>query len=355
MTDRKTVSVTDIAREAGVSATTVSRVLNDKHEGDIRISPKTRAHVQAVARQLGYRRNPLASALRTNRSGLVGAVSRNVSGTYMSILGHHLQAAAQARGIELLIAITQTERAGIRSQLSLFQSQLFDGVLFLGDLTNYQDVLHGDAPFQKPYVHVSPGEIGPEPLVTSDDVTGVRQALDYLIALGHRAFAFVGAEWAQDQRRQAVYREVVGEAGLADCSLPVAIDTPYWPEDLTFGERIRAATVQYARRLFDQPRHPTAVVCANDGFAADVIRTLYERGLRVPEDVSVMGYGDQHEARITAPQLTTMRLPNRAMADAALDLLVNMLEQPDDATLHNRRVFIPPELVVRGTTQSPRG
>jgi LacI family transcriptional regulator len=129
MTQEKQVSISDIAKAAGVSATTVSRVLNDA-QGEIRISEQTRQLVLEAAERMGYQRNPFASALRTNRTGIVGAVNPNVSGTYMSILGHHLQLAAQKLGIELLIGTPHTDDEGIAGQLSILQGQIFDGVLF---------------------------------------------------------------------------------------------------------------------------------------------------------------------------------------------------------------------------------
>ena len=151
MRQGNSVSITDIAEAAGVSVTTVSRVLNNK-QGDIRISDKTRQRVQKVADELGYQRNPLASALRSNRTGIIGAINRAVSGTYMSLLAHQIQLVAQERDIELFVGAPRENSAAIAGQLSVLQSHLFDGALFLGDLASYQAF-----DFGMPHVHVVPG------------------------------------------------------------------------------------------------------------------------------------------------------------------------------------------------------
>ena len=171
------------AAAAGVSPTTVSRVLNNKR-GDIRISDKTRALVLDVAKQLGYQRNPLASALRSNRTGIIGAINSAMSGTYMSRLAHHIQLVAQERNIDLFVGAPRESSDAIAGQLSVLQSHLFDGVLFLGDLARYQAFASRD--FAQPHVHVLPGDEQWLPLVSVDEAQGVKLALDHLTDLGHR-------------------------------------------------------------------------------------------------------------------------------------------------------------------------
>ena len=204
MSRQDSVSITDIAAAAGVSATTVSRVLNNK-QGDIRISQKTRDLVHEVAVKLGYQRNPLASALRSNRTGIIGAINRAVSGTYMSRLAHQIQLVAQNRNIELFVGAPRENSNAIAGQLSVLQSHLFDGVLFLGDLASYETF-----DFALPHVHVVPGNEQLLPLVTVDEAQGVKLALDYLTQLGHTKLACLGSPaWPWDGRRVRFYKEYV--------------------------------------------------------------------------------------------------------------------------------------------------
>ena len=308
---------------------------------------------------MGYQRNPFASALRTNRTGIVGAVNPNVSGTYMSILGHHLQLAAQKLGIELLIGTPQTDDEGIASQLSILQGQIFDGVLFLGDLSNFQVLLANASHFGKPHVFVVPGSGGASPLVGTDNVIGVNLALEHLTALGHTRIAFIGnPAWLYDEERVEAYKQYLHknsipyrESYLADLE-----NTLYTPEDLSSWRKIRGIAESHAHRLMEnREERPTAILCASDGYAADAIKALYRLGLRVPEDVSIVGYGDQHEAKITYPELTTVRIPNQEIAEIALKLLVDLIEQPDSTQLLQTRILVNPELIIRQSTTSFHG
>jgi len=353
MAQEKPASITDIAKKAGVSATTVSRVLNDT-KGEIQISEKTRQLVLTTATRLGYQRNPFASALRTSRTGIVGAVSPNLGGTYFSILGHHLQVAAKKLEIELLIGATQTEASGIAGQLSILQSQIFDGVLFLGNHPYHQMLLSGESHFNKPCVHVM-AEVGAAlPLIGVNNELGTTRALDHLIALGHTQIAFIGSPAVHHDRRQlAAYQAYFKQHNMPfHPELISDLDQmPYTPEVPSFRDKIRQLVALHAYRLLSQETlRPTAIVCASDGYAAEPLKAAYRLGLRVPEDLSIVGYGDQHEALITFPELTTVRIPNQEIAEAALKLLTELIETPNLERLYRTQVLADPELVIRQST-----
>lgn len=356
MAQEKRASITDIAEKVGVSATTVSRVLNDT-QGEIPISEKTRQLVLEAAKRLGYRRNPFASALRTSRTGIVGAVSPNLGGTYFSILGHHLQIAAQKMGIELLIGATQTEADGIAGQLSILQSQIFDGVLFLGDHPYHQMLLSHESHFNKPYVHVIAEAGVALPLIGVNNELGTIRALDHLVALGHTKIAFIGSPARYSDRQQLE----AYQAFFQKYHLPLYQDlvsdldrTPYTPEVPFFRDKIRQVVALHANRLLSQenPR-PTAIVCASDAYAVETVKAVYRLGLRIPEDISIVGYGDQHEALTTFPELTTVRIPNQVIAEAALKLLTELIEAPDSEHLLRTQILADPELIIRQSTSSP--
>lgn len=128
---------------------------------------------------------------------------------------------------------------------------------------------------------------------------------------------------------------------------------PYTPEVPFFRDKIRQVVALHADRLLSQEtRRPTAILCASDEYAAFRASAAYRLGLRVPEDISIVGYGDQHEALITFPELTTVRIPNRAIAEAALKLLTELIEAPHLERLQQTQILADPELIIRQSTTS---
>lgn len=342
MSRQNSISITDIAEAAGVSATTVSRVLNNK-QGDIRISQKTRDLVHEVADRLGYQRNPLASALRSKRTGIIGAINRAVSGTYMSRLAHHIQLVAQSRNIELFVGAPRENSDAIAGQLSVLQSHLFDGVLFLGDLASYRT-----ADFALPHVHVVPGNEGLLPLVTVDEQQGVKLALDYLTQLGHSKIACLGSPaWPWDGRRVGFYRAYMAAHNGPGCELLIDLDYIPYPPNSAAADGVGDNVTEHVKRAIEGANPPTAIFCTNDGFGASAIKALYRLGRRVPEDVSIVGYGDHHDARIIYPELTTVTMPNEQLANVSLDLLLQIIDDPENIDLREQRLLCAPELVIR--------
>ncbi len=349
MKDPSNISITDIAKEAGVSATTVSRVLNKK-TGKIRISQKTRELVLEVADRLGYQRNPFAAALRSNRTGIIGAINRAVSGTYMSRLAHHVLLAGQARNVELFIGASHESDDAIMGQLTVLQSQLFDGILFLGDLSDYNIFLDGD--FKKPHVHIIPGNEQVSPIVTVDEAAGVQLALDHLINLGHTRIACIGSPtWPWDGRRMNSYRHYMEERG---CSVPkhyvVDLDLIPYPKHSLLENNVCDIVVQQVQHLMAQDHPPTAFFATNDGVGANTIKGLARMGLRVPDDVSIVGYGNHHDSLISYPELTTVAIPSQELADQALDLLLKIIDNPYDAMQNRQRQLLSPKLIEREST-----
>lgn len=352
--NKSSISIKDIAREAQVSSTTVSRVLNSK-EGDIPISPDTRDHVMAVAKRLGYQRNPFASALRTNRTGIIGAVNRNFSGTNISKITHELLNQAHKRSFELLVGAIRFTDDEIAGQLNILQSQLFDGLILIGDLSLYS--AHLEQVSHKPRVFIAPGSDHMMPLVTTDDVHGITLLLDYLVSLGHtRIGCIVSTQWPLDEARMRVYRRYLYERGLPfDESYCVDLMVPYTPESLRLWDQIKGAAKQMAGRLMSSEQPPTVFFGTSDGFAIAMIHALYQLGFRIPQDISVAGYNDALDARFVYPDLTTVTLRHDELARSALDLLMEMIEHPEDEELLERKIYVTPELVLRDSCAPPRG
>ncbi len=341
MPSRKRVTISDVAREAGVSPGTVSRVLNQR-DGDIKISPATQQRVQTAIQHLGYQRNPFASALRTERTGIIGAITRDISAVFLSQVARELQQVAHSQGIELLIDHAEQDLETVDRQLDLMHSQWFDGLLLLGDLPGYQAVIGDLERYQKPFVSIACGLQVPPPFVNVDEEIGVQLALDYLKELGHRWIAFIGNhERAGVVTRLGIFEEYVQEHQLN------------WIEGYTQVVPItRRDAIASAKYLLNLPEPPTAIFCATDIQAFGAITGALQLGLKVPEQVSIIGFDDVSEAVDTFPALTTVRQPVRKMAEEAIRLLTTLIEDsPKEAP--RDQVIVAPELIIRESCALP--
>ncbi len=342
------VGIRDIAEEAGVSIGTVSKILNNKTDG-VRIGAETRERVVEIAERLGYQANPLASALRSKRTGIIGAVNRNPGGGFMGRLGQQVQLAARRRDVELFVGIMKNMPDSVEAQLSILQGQLFDGFLLLGDLPNYRDVARKLRNLNKPHVSVAAGIAVEVPMAHTDEALGFKLLLDYLWGLGHRKIAFMGSlAWPLVRERLRLFKEGMAVKGL---SLPgeyiATMDNfPYNLEDFAASEKLFRSTVDHAKALLRQANPPTAIVCATDGFALGALKGAAQLGLRVPRDVSITGFDGIEGGFICQPELTTIRRPIEKVAAEAVDLLLALIDSPEDPALQ-RRILIEPELIVR--------
>lgn len=347
--------ITDIARAAGVSIATVSRILNADHT--LRIHPDTRARVLDVARSLGYEPNFFATALRTNRTGIIGALSPNPAGTFLPLLTMMLERAARARDIELLIGMPHVEPARLEVQLNKLQGRLFDGLLLLGDVLDYQATIRRLDVLRKPYVSVCAGDDVPAPLVKVDEMVSMQLAITYLRDLGHTRIGYLGStHWQQEEHRLNYFRaEMLRQRLPLDPDHCVIMDSiVYQPLASDFHDMWTIAPMQATQKLLQMPDPPTALVCANDGFALAAIKGALMLGWRVPDDLSVIGHNDEITSALFLPELTTIRQPLDQIADTALTLLLHMVEAEPDATLMQQRVLLPGTLVIRGSCAPPR-
>jgi LacI family transcriptional regulator len=349
------VSITEIARTAGVSITTVSRLLN--HDDGLKISDETRARILQAADDLGYQANPFAAALRTRRTGLLGALNPNLAGTFHSLLSMALLRESRRRGYDLLVSAPEADSVQMVGQMKRLQSMLFDGLFLLGEMLEYQTTIRRLDLLEKPYVSVCAGTHVPAPLVNIDDEAAISMAVDYLVGLGHRHIAYLGsAEWQQEQARLFYYQQHMRSLGLVAPPEYVVMmrGVTYTPFDVSFQEMWTTAPMNAARALLSLPQPPTAIVCANDGFAIAVLKCALQMGIRVPEELSIIGHNDELPSTLFYPELTTTRQPLDEIAVAALDVLVAMLDGGEAAAdKRSAQLLIAPQLVVRGTCMPP--
>jgi len=338
---RKSVTIRDVAREAGVSVATASRVLNGK---DL-VKPLTRDRILAVMAELGFSPSPAARRLSLGRTLTIGVV--------VSFLTRP-QAAERLRGVDVVLAdsefdlvIYNVESVQKRDHYlgTLARSQRADGLLVMSlpPSPEASAVLIG-SPVPVVFIDVHTPSVERLPRVIGDDVAGGAMAARHLLDLGHRAIAFIGDALADpfgftsSRDRERGFRDELGRAGV---EIP-----DRW---VGHGAHGRYEARDLARRMLDGERRPTAIFTASDTQALGVIAAAREIGLHVPDDLSVIGYDDIEAADYVG--LTTVRQQlfesGRRGAEILLAEIDHRTEGPAIAQLD-------PELVVRVTTAPPK-
>ncbi|MBO1330316.1 LacI family DNA-binding transcriptional regulator [Streptomyces sp. VRA16 Mangrove soil] len=342
MPERATVGIKDVARVAGVSVGTVSNVLNQPQ----RVSEATRRHVQQVIARLGYVRSEYARQLRAGHSRIVALLVLDMGNPFFVDIARGAERAARAAGLGVMVCNSAQSPAEEAEYLSLFAEQRVRGALITpadpsgATLSDFRR--HGI-----PYVVVDrvagAGGEADGCSVAVDDVSGGALALRHLLVGGHRSLAFVSGpphlKQVQDRREGAL-------KALADAGLPQSLLRALPTERLDVGAGRDAG----ARLLGLTPR-PTAVFCANDLLALGVLQALYAAGVRVPEDISIVGYDDIEFAAAATVPLTSVRQPAYTLGTIAAELLLQETGERSAAHRH-QHVVLRPELVVRGSSRA---
>jgi len=329
----------DVARLAGVSAKTVSNVVNDYPH----IKPATKERVLQAIADLGYRPNLSARGLRSGRSGVISLIIPDLRNSYFAELADAVMHAADERGLSVLIEVSGGDRAKEAELLRGARLRAVDGVLYsalqLGDedLSIVDEVtipmvLLGERMFNAPHDHV-----------TMRNTEGVRAATAHLLAQGRSRIVAFGAHRADivssASLRLAGYRAALDEAGVPFDQVLVR-DVGAWNR--------RNGAVGMGE-LLDAGVHFDAVVAFNDALALGAMRVLSERGVDMPGEVAIIGFDDIDEGRYSLPSLSTIAPGREQIARTAVDLLVERLEA-DDPDVLPRRVFADFELIQREST-----
>lgn len=329
-------SIDDVAREVGMSTATVSRALR----GLPRVSQETRDRVVETAQRLGYVPSPHAASLASGRTGSVAIVVPFVTRWFFAMVVDGAEQVLRAQGFDVLLYNLAGE-AGTRHRVlqTHVLTKRVDAILVLGLSPSPEEVAWLTR--QACPVVILGAEVPQWPSVRIDDDEVSRTAMEHLIGLGHRRIGYVGSlvdeglDFATPRARRRAYREVLAEHGLE-----------HDPALETDGHFTLDGGFQGGAALLDLPERPTAVFCASDEMAIGVLRASRERGVRVPEDWSVIGI-DDHEM---APyfDLTTVRQPvSEQGAVAGRHILRSLGVATTDEPDH---VVLPTELVIRGTT-----
>jgi DNA-binding LacI/PurR family transcriptional regulator len=335
---RKRVSSHDVAQLAGVSQSTVSRVLSGR--GAQLISPATQQRVWTTAKQLGYSPDPIAKALRDQRTNLLGIIVRDISDPFFANFISILSSQAYSMGYQIVLGNVHSDSNEALKMSSVLATGHCDGVILLGDLKDDQTVLDQLVVGNRPLIALCRGQ-SPTwlPTVNCDNTAGMRMIIDHLVELGHKRIAFINGGWLGDMHeRENKFNNYLSELGLNQ-SVDYSISDISSPEG---GYRAMCALLQ---RL---PR-PTAVCAADDVIAMGAMQALHDAGLRIPQDISLAGFDDMPFARFMSPRLTTVRQPVEVMGDRALRWLIELISQNEISSSGNL-VQILPELIIRNST-----
>ncbi|GAA3225133.1 LacI family DNA-binding transcriptional regulator [Actinocorallia longicatena] len=323
----------DVAELAGVSAMTVSRVLNAPEK----VRPETRARVLAAVRELDYRPNSAARVLATGRSGVLGVVSFDTTlyGPASTLYGIE-QAAREHDYLISIVSLSALNRRSIGEGVERLRSQSVDGIIIVAPHESAAEGLR-NLPPDLPLVVVGAAEEIPFPLAAVDQTSGAVKATRHLLSLGHETvWQLAGpANWIDAGRRTIGWRQVLEDGGR---------DVP---EPLP-GDWSAQSGYEHGRRIARDPA-VTAVFAANDAMALGLLRALHEAGRRVPADVSVVGFDDVPESGYFSPPLTTVRQNFGEVGRRAFQLLLGRLDDSGATAIPARR-FVEPELVVREST-----
>ncbi|PWD51520.1 LacI family transcriptional regulator [Serinibacter arcticus] len=334
------VTITDVAREAGVSIATVSKVINERHG----IAATTVAHVQDVVQRLGFEQSIVARSLRSQRTNVIGVLVAEFEPFSTEIL-KGAGVALAGTDYALLAYTGGSDRPGWeRRYLSRLSGTLIDGAVLVTPT-----VVHADE--EIPVVAVDP-HTGPADLATvdSDNLAGAVLATQHLIELGHTRIGFLGGrpDLESSRLREAGFRQALAEAGLAAD-----------PALMRVAEYQRDGADAPTAAMLALPDPPTAIFAGNDLSAMGILDTAHRLGVDVPGDLSVVGFDDVPEAAATRPPLTTVRQEIQQLGGHAVRILLEQLAAPGgraerEAAGPPAHVRLPTTLVVRGTTAPPR-
>ena len=331
--NRNSETSADVARRAGVSQSAVSRTFSP----DGSVSDEMRTRVLAAATQLGYRPNALARAMISGRSRLIALLVAYLDNHFYPLVLEQLSRALQARDYHVLLFMTDPGNQDLVVQ-KMLQYQV-EGIV-MASATLSSSLARECARTGTPVVLFNRYVPSlPASSVTSDNIEGGRQVAQFLVAGGHERIAFIAGQEDSSTSRD---REAGFYKGMAECGVTVFAR-------VVGGYRFDGAA-DAARLLFADTVKPDAIFVANDHMAfavMDILRGTF--GLRIPEDVSIVGYDDVPEAGWGGYALTTVSQPSAAMVEATVSIL---LEQVENRVVRKRAAVLPCRLVVRGSART---
>lgn len=332
-------TVQDVAREAGVSTATVSRALTRPND----VKEATRKHIEDVVARIGYRANRAAAELRQGRSKTLLVLVSDITNAFYAEFFKGIEEHARSRGYAILIGDTSEDASSERVYSDMLLMNQAGG-LILNTYGFPEDLMPPEGEHEysgPPLVSCSGHKTMGLPSVRIDDRLGGEMVGRHLVELGHRDFFQICGPLYVDgfERRFFGFSQALKHVGIRPD------DTNHIAGDLSteFGR-------EAARAILARKERPTAIFVHNDETAIGVLHEFSRQGIRVPDDISVVGYDDMPYAAAFQPELTTVRLPRREWGARACDMLINVVENTPE---HQRLDIVEPELIIRQSTAAP--
>lgn len=332
------VTIVEVAEKAGVSLGTVSRVMNN----DAHVAPGTRERVSAVMRDLGYVANRQARGLKGSRTNVIGVLAPDLGTGYIGEILHGIDAELGLHQLDLMLFTTHRTATKEANYVANMVQGMVDGLLVIlpRNPADYTGTLTSR---NFPFVLIDhQGTGNPCPAVGATNWQGAYNAAEYLIKLGHRRIGFItgSMDLGAAIDRLEGYKSALQVHHIPEDPRLIYEGTFFQPEGFAGGSA-----------LLDLKDPPTAIFASNDVMAMGVMDAIRERGLRIPEDVSILGFDDIPQAAMVRPGLTTVRQPLDEMGRLATQMLIDQLKNPEKEI---GRVELPTELIVRDSTYPPK-
>ncbi|MBN2410913.1 LacI family DNA-binding transcriptional regulator [candidate division KSB1 bacterium] len=332
---KNNITLKTIAHQLGISESTVSRVLNGK-ASKYRISKKTEEIILKTAKELNFTPNPLARSLRLNKTNTIGLVIPDISNPFFSSIARNVEQEARKLGYSIILCDTEEDTDLEKESLELLELRKVDGLIIspVGQTFNYIKRIYNNG---MPIVIID--RYFPDldiPYVTSDNYKGAFEAISYLIDNGHRSIACIQGltHTSPNNERVRGYREA-----LLNYHLPV--DEALIVGD-SFGEQNGYLETKL---LLKNEKNITAIFSVSNLISLGALRAIYEEGLRVPEDISIISFDDQPYSDYLATPMTTVTQKNKEMGQISIKLLINQIESK--IRFSSKCVILPTKLIKR--------
>ncbi|MGK8933466.1 ribose operon transcriptional repressor RbsR [Pluralibacter gergoviae] len=324
----------DVARLAGVSTSTVSHVINK----DRFVSEAITEKVDAAIKSLNYAPSALARSLKLNQTRTIGMLITASTNPFYSELVRGVERSCFERGYSLVLCNTEGDEQRMNRNLETLMQKRVDGLLLLCTETHQPsaEIVQRYPSIPTVMMDWAPFD-GDSDIIQDNSLLGGDMATQYLLDKGYTRIACIAGPLDKTPARLRLegYQRAMARAGIV-------VDEGYTViSDFEFGGGLRAM-----QALLAHPEQPQAVFIGNDAMAVGAYQALYQAGLRIPEDVAVVGYDDIELARYMTPPLTTVHQPKDELGELAIDVLIHRMAQPGQA---QQRVQLTPELVIRGS------
>lgn len=348
-TSKKSITLSDVAKTAGVTSMTVSRVVNQNGY----VSEETREKVLRVVKELNYRRNGLARGLKRQRTDTIGLVLGDIANPFSGELARAVRDVTAQRGYNLFICISEHSAKEDVAAFDALTDHQVDGIIVatrsnrVGDQHLVEMIERGVSVvcIGRDFHHENADS------VTADALHGGFQATQHLIDLGHKKIAFIGATMSSGKnlKRFQGYLKALKTNGLIIEERFITGNTEASEE--APGYSTERLGYEAMKRLLVLPNRPTAVFARNDFTAIGAINAIKESGLSIPNDISIVGFDDIPTAIHTSPALTTVRQPTRRQGSLAAEFLLRRIEAKE--SVEREEKILECELIVRDSTDSP--